>query len=125
MDARVPDVHADGVAAVLALHLREAIAGLVESRVPRDRLPARAFAPLRLANAIGIVLDIDDRGRFGADVRAAEGVVRVAAHGLARGTFHLHREPADRLAEHAGVAPLPHRRGRSPGSGPLSGTGAR
>src|SRR5207237_3229264 len=85
-------------------------AGLVERRVPRDRFPAIALPALGLADAVGIALHVGDGGGLGADVAAAEGIVGIAAHAADRAAFQLDRQPANRLAQHAGMEALRHRR---------------
>ncbi len=110
MDGRVADVERHRAAAVLALHLRHALARLGERRLPGHRAPAIAFPPLRLANPIRVVLDVRDGCRLRADVTLAEGIVRVAAHAGDGTALDFEREPADRLAEHAGVQGSRHRR---------------
>ncbi len=111
VDAGVPQVERHRAPAVLPLHRRQPLAGLVESRVPGDGAPPLAFAPLGLPDAVGIALHVGDRRRLGADVPAAERVVRVATDALHRGAVHLDGETAHGFAQHAGVEPGRHRRG--------------
>src|SRR5258708_3638605 len=103
MDRRVAHVDADRAPSVLALHGGDALARLVQSRVPGDRTPPTALPPLRFENAIRISLHVGNCGCLGTDVPAAEGIVRIAADAADRSSLYLDREAADRLAEHAGV----------------------
>src|SRR5207248_7290473 len=85
--------------AMLALDRRQPLPGLVQRLLPGHRSPAAAFAPLRLADAVGISLHIADRCRLRADVPAAEGIVGIAADALQLGAVQLDREAADRSEE--------------------------
>lgn len=79
-----------------------------ESLVPADRLPALANPTVGLTQAVGIVLDILQGHCLGADVAAAERVVRVA---FDRGDQRLpvvlmadfDVQPADRFAQVTGT----------------------
>ena len=108
VDARVSDIERHGAPAMLALDRRQPLPGLVQRLLPGHRSPAAAFAPLRLADAVGISLHIADRCRLRADVPAAEGIVGIAADALQLGAVQLDREAADGLAEHAGVEARRH-----------------
>src|SRR6267378_1700501 len=108
----VAQVHPDGAPAVLALHFGETRPCLVERRLPGDRLPPAAFAPLRRADAVWIVLHVDDGGRLRADVSPAEGIIGVAADATCGIALDFDREAAHRLAEHAGMEVSRHRETR-------------
>ena len=94
---------------MLALHLCEPLSCLVQGRLPGDGPETVSLAALRLADPVGIILDVEDCGGLRADVPAAEGIVGIAAH---RARVEIDGEAADRLAEHAGVEVLGH--GESP-----------
>ena len=67
------------------------------------RRPAVARAAQRLLQAIGVVVQVLERGRLRADVALAEGVVVVTADGADALALHLDAEPAHGLAEVAGA----------------------
>jgi len=116
---RVAEVARDRVPAVALLDLVQARRGLVEGGVPRHRHEVRAHAPHRGAQPVGIVVELGQRRRLGADVAAAERVVVVAADRDDPLALDLDRDAAHRLAEmtgpevrgHAGNHTLPPPRG--------------
>ena len=55
----------------------EGVAVAGQRLVPGQRLPFGAHAPHRAREAVGIMVDVDQRNRLGADVAAAEGILRV------------------------------------------------
>ncbi len=78
MHIRVAHVDAHGVIAMLLLDLRQALCHQCKRLVPADLFPALVNPLHRPAQALRIILDILQGNRLGADVAAAEGVLRVA-----------------------------------------------
>jgi hypothetical protein len=97
----VAEVHGHRVAAVTLLDVGEALGGQVERLVPADLREAVADLLERVAQPVGVVLQLGEGHALRADVAAAERILLVAAdleHPLA---VVLDLEPAERLAEHA------------------------
>src|SRR5438045_9525024 len=80
MDAWIPEIHADGITAVFALHLGDPCSRLFQRRFPGNGTERIAFPALRLADPVGVVLHVDDGSRLRAEVAAADGLVRIAPH---------------------------------------------
>src|SRR5258708_8182506 len=89
VDDRIAEVDAYGAPAVLALHGSETLAGLFQRSLPGNGLPAAAFSPLRLEDAVGIALDVRDGSGLRTDVPMAEGIVRVAPDAANRRSLQL------------------------------------
>ena len=99
MRGRVAGIEADGVAAVRALDAAQVGNHLLERLLPADRLPAIGRAPHRLAQPVGIVVQVLQGHRLGADMAAAERVLPVAADGDDLVAAVVDLDPAHRLAE--------------------------
>ncbi|MNZ59188.1 hypothetical protein D3C78_772180 [compost metagenome] len=76
--AGVALVHRDGVLAMALLNRCKAFSHQGKRVAPGNRLPLAAHALHGVAQAIGIVLDILQGHRLGADMAATEAVLRVA-----------------------------------------------
>src|SRR5205809_763848 len=100
----VAPVEADRVAAVLLPDLAEAPGHEIEGLVPGDLLEAaRCVAAHRPAQPVRVVVDGGDGDSLRADVTLGEDVILVGAHRQNSIALDLELEPADRLAERAGV----------------------
>jgi hypothetical protein len=104
----IAHVHADGVYPVLAVDGQQRIGGGVEGLIPADFLPVVATVGARdashgVAEAVRILVNVLERDGLGADMAAAQGVVRIALDGddLLAARFDL--QATDRLAEVAGA----------------------
>jgi hypothetical protein len=89
VDGRIADVHGDRVATVTLDDRRQPARDLGERLVPGGRAQLTVAADQRRAQAVGVVVQVAERGSLGADEPAAEDVVPVAAD-------PRHRAVADR-----------------------------
>ncbi|CRQ80221.1 hypothetical protein PAERUG_E5_London_17_VIM_2_12_12_04692 [Pseudomonas aeruginosa] len=104
--ARIALVDRHRIVAMALADLAEAAGHQREGLVPADRLPLAADPAQRLAQAVGVVLDVLQGHRLGTDMAAAEAVLRVALdradpRHAALVALGLDGEPADGLAEMA------------------------
>lgn len=100
----VAEVDADTGRAVLGLDRPDALGREVQRLLPHDLLPSVLGATDRMAQPVGVGVDVLERDRLGAHVATAEGVVVVATDG---GDLfivvHGHDDAAHGLAETAGA----------------------
>jgi hypothetical protein len=87
---------------VLALHLKEAARRMIESLVPGKGLPAARGAPERLAEAVGILVQVLECPRLRTEVTAAERIVLIAANGVDGSVSNMNLDAAACLAQCAG-----------------------
>jgi hypothetical protein len=101
---RVADVGGDGADAVLLDHRQEQLGAAVERLVPAH-LGERAVVPAhhRLAQPVGIVVQVAERRPLGAEVPLGPHVVTVGADQLDPLAAHVDLQPAHRLAQRAGA----------------------
>ena len=95
-------VERDGVAAVAAADGGQPAGGAVEGFVPGGFAPTGAGSDERLADAVGVMMQIGEGRRLRADVAAAEGIVGVAADGADAWAVDVDQQAAHRLAERTG-----------------------
>ena len=106
--AGVPGVGRERVSPVLVLNPSQPLRGEPERLLPADLDELTADLLHRLAQAVGVALDVGERGRLGADVAAREDVVGVAGDPHRLATLDLDPNAAVRLAERA--LPVDHPR---------------
>ena len=107
---RVADVDGHGVAAVLGQQRRQAPVDLLERLVP-GRLDQLAVAPdQRRGQAVGVLVQLLEPERLGADEAVAEHVLLVAADRHHLRSLRLHLEPAGGFAERTGAVVERHAR---------------
>src|SRR5262249_27120385 len=92
----------DRVAAVLAPRANQTFGCAIQRVVPRRLAPARTLAEERDAKAIGVVVEVGERRCLGADVPAAEQIVRIAADRPDLLTLDVDQDAAPGLAKRAG-----------------------
>ena len=85
----IAQIDAHRTAAVPALDGGDPLAGLLQRRLPGDRLPPATLSPLRLEEAVGIGLHVADGGGLGTDVAAAEGIALVSPDARDRAAVEL------------------------------------
>ena len=78
MGDRIAVVDGHRVAPARPLNAHEPVGCAVPGFVPGDLAPARTFPDERRPDAIGIVLQIGERGGFRTEIASAERIVRVA-----------------------------------------------
>ena len=100
--ARVADVDGHGVAAVRLEDGGEAAVDLLEGLVPGDLAQLAVAADERRGQPVGVLVELLQPVRLGADEAAAEHVVAVAAHGRDPVAVERDLEPAGGFAERAG-----------------------
>ena len=133
---RVAQVEGDRVPAVRLDDPGQPVVHGRERLVPADRLPPVAPAQSRLADPVGVGIQMAEARALRAQVAAAERVVAVAAHAGDLVAVHGQLQPACRLAQRAGgvgqrhAVKLPRRRRRgwatsSPGQVPCREGGGR
>ena len=97
---RVPEVRGDGVVAVRGTDRAETVGR--SPRTPRPTSTSCHVSPRpdhRRAHAVGIALELLDRGALRAEVAVAEDVVAIAAHERDLAVVEVQLETARRLAE--------------------------
>ncbi len=107
MHGRIAEVERDGIVAMLGLDRDDARSDLVDGFIPADALPAAGRALHRVTQAIRVLVDILEAERLGADMAAAEWIVRVAADRQNLVAAQADLDAADRLAQVAGAVMAP------------------
>ena len=92
-------VDAERVGAVLGADRPQPVADQIERGVPGHLAPARAVLHQRVAQAIGIVVEIGERGGLGAQVAARERIGGVAPHRGHLRPLHVDRDATGSLAQ--------------------------
>jgi hypothetical protein len=100
---RVADVDRDGIDAVSLDHRVQAALHLGERLVPGDLVEGVAAPDERGAQAVGVVVQLAERGALRADVALAPHIVLVRADLCDAAVLHGDLEAAHRLTERAGV----------------------
>ena len=100
---RIAEVDRDRVAAVRGEDRRQARVDLAKGLLPARLAPLAAAPDHRRAQAVGVGVELGDRGALGADEAVAERVGVVAAHRDHLATARGDLEVAVRLAQRAGV----------------------
>ena len=114
MGVRIAEIDGDGIPTMLTKDGAEAAVDLRHRLVPADGDEAPVAAHERLAQAIGIGVELLQRVRFRADVAGAEDVVAIAADVFDLASAHRDGEPAGGFTERAGDVALRGRHGDSP-----------
>jgi hypothetical protein len=83
---------------MFALHRSQTAGGLFEGFLPADALPRAALALQRVAQAIGVLVQVFQRSGLGADVAAAGRVSLVALDLANAPAVHVDGNPATGLA---------------------------
>ena len=96
---RIAVVDRHCVAAVSAADPHQPIGSPIQCVFPRHLVPTSALTDHRSANAIGIFMKIEQRRSLGADVAAAERIVRIAADRSQLSVFSIDQDAARGLAE--------------------------
>src|SRR5437588_10654547 len=78
MSAGIAQVRGHGIGAVPVLHRPQPFGGQVERLVPADFHEAAVYAFDRLSKPLRILVDVDQRGRLGADVAPGQDVIGTA-----------------------------------------------
>ncbi len=96
---RIALVDRHGIGTVALADLNKALGDQFVGLVPADRLPLIAAAAHRVAQAIGVVLDVLQGDSLGADMAAAEAVEGVALNRKDTLAFGLDGQAADGFAQ--------------------------
>ncbi len=107
MYGRVAEISRDGIVPVRSLDGDDSLGDFVDGLVPADAPPAVGRAFQRMPKAIRVFVNILQAHRFGADVPAAEWVIRVAADRQYFAAAQTNLDTADCLAKMAGAVVLP------------------
>ena len=96
---RIAIVNGRCVAAVSAADPHQPIGSPIQCVFPRHLEPTSALTDHRSSNAIGIFMKIEQRRSLGADVAAAERIVRIAADRSQLSVFSVDQDAARGFAE--------------------------
>ena len=101
MRARIAHIH--GRLGALPLEIEQPRGDFRESLLPADFLPLAVHLLDRLVQAVGIILQIGDRGRLGADMPAAQHMIGIAPDREYCATLDLDQDAAIGFADMAGA----------------------